>query len=49
MSFRHGGNGESKTLIDVLERRNYSLISPRNPANLPSNIAIIINRAFLNG
>jgi len=47
MSFRHEGNGEGKTVINFLERGNYILISPRNATNLPANIAIIVNRAFL--
>jgi hypothetical protein len=46
MSFRHGGNGESKTLIDFHEGAGYVLICPRDTANHPADIAVIINRAF---
>jgi hypothetical protein len=46
MSSRHGGNGESKTLIDFHEGPGYALICPRDTANHPADIALILNRAF---
>ena len=46
MSSRHGGNGESKTLIDFHEGPGYALISPRDTTNHPADIALILNQAF---
>lgn len=47
MAFRQEGNGESKTLIDFVGSANHVFICPHDAANLPPNIAAIINQALL--
>jgi hypothetical protein len=47
MSFRHQSNGDDKTQIDFIHQPNHVLICPHETTNLPLNIAIIVNRAFM--
>jgi hypothetical protein len=46
MGLRHDGNGASKTVIEFREELGHALICPADTANHPSDIALIINRAF---
>lgn len=46
MSYRHEGNGETNTQIDLMESPGHVLICPHDLKRLPHNIAVIINTAF---
>jgi len=47
MAFRHEGNGESNVKITIEERSNYVLFCPHDLANVPKDIAVIINRVMI--